>query len=185
MTFKYKVISIFFIFVALLFISACDSKEQGQNTHEYNFELEYLNTGITKDDNGYFHLTLDMDEWQTVYRVRGTAFKDGQHAENIKFYWESNLYWIIGDTLGYIVHQGLTDDLVYVSYDTTYITGFEGTEVPTTNITSVSNESGEVSNMIAPVNTMVGDTLILSWIYFDWVYESDTYEGKMKIVLDG
>ena len=65
-----------------------------------------------------------------------------------------------------------------------YITGFEGTEVPTTNITSVSNGSGEVSNMIAPVNTMAGDTLILSWIYFDWAYESDTSEGEMKIVLD-
>ena len=184
MTFKYKVISIYFIFVALLFISACDSKDQGQNSHEYNFELEYLNTGITNDDNGYFHLTLDMDEWQTIYRVRGTAFKDGQPAENIKFYWESNLYWIIGDTLGYIVHQGLTDDLVYVSYDTTYITGFEGTEIPTTNITSISNESGEVSNMIAPVKTMVGDTLILTWLYFDWVDESDSYEGEIKIVLD-
>jgi hypothetical protein len=48
MIFKYKVISIFFIFVALLFISACDSKEQRQNTHEYNFELEYLNTGVAE-----------------------------------------------------------------------------------------------------------------------------------------
>ena len=84
MIFKYKVILIYFIFLPLLFISACDSKEQGQNTHEYNFELEYLNTGITKDDNGYFHLTLDMDEWQTVYRVRGTAFKDEFVRRNYK-----------------------------------------------------------------------------------------------------
>jgi|GEM_PF-2954142 hypothetical protein len=38
--------------------------------------------------------------------------------------------------------------------------------------------------MIAPVETMVGDTLILSWIYFDWVYDSDTYEGEMNFVLE-
>ena len=57
-------------------------------------------------------------------------------------------------------------------------------EVPTSNSTSVSNADGEVSNMIAPVKTMIGDTLVLTWIYFDWVYESDTFSGEMKIVLD-
>ena len=102
----------------------------------------------------------------------------------MKFYWESNLYWELGDTLGYYIHRGLTDDLEYVSYDTTYVTGFEGTLVPTSNTTSVSGEDGDVSNMIAPVETMVGDTLILSWIYFDWVYDSDTYAGEMKFVLE-
>ena len=57
-------------------------------------------------------------------------------------------------------------------------------EVSTSNSASVSNADGEVSNMIAPVETMVGDTLILSWIYFDWVYDSDTYEGEMNFVLE-
>ena len=38
--------------------------------------------------------------------------------------------------------------------------------------------------MMAPVNTMVGETLILRWLYFDWVDESDTYESEMNIVLD-
>ena len=42
----------------------------------------------------------------------------------MKFYWESNLYWELGDTLGYYIHRDLTDDLEYVSYDTTYVTGF-------------------------------------------------------------
>ena len=78
----------------------------------------------------------------------------------------------------------MTDDLVWVSYDTTYITGFSGMEVPTSNITSVSNADGEVSNMIAPVKIMVGDTLILDYNYFDWINESDIYNGQMKFVLD-
>ena len=45
--------------------------------------------------------------------------------------WESNLYWVLGDTLGYIVKSGYTDGIVYVSYDTVYVTGFMGEEVRT------------------------------------------------------
>ena len=150
----------------------------------YNFDLIYENTGITKDENNYFHLTINRNSWQTLYRVRGIVYKDGVTAENMKFYWQSNLYWELGDTLGYYIHRGLTDDLEYVSYDTTYITGFNGMEVPTSNSVSVSGSSGEVSNMIAPVRSMVGDTLVLDYYYFDWIYESDLYHGQMKFVLD-
>ena len=118
----------------------------------YNFDLIYENTGITKDENNYFHLTINRNSWQTLYRVRGIVYKDGVTAENMKFYWQSNLYWELGDTLGYYIHRGLTDDLEYVSYDTTYITGFSGMEVPTSNSASVSNSDGEVSNMMHPLN---------------------------------
>jgi len=174
---------LFIIFPFLILISCQDDNSETEN-HEYRFEVEYENTGISKDNNDYFHLTIDRNNWQTLYRVRGIVYKDDEPAENIKFYWDSNLYWIIGDTLGYIIKRGLSDDVAYVNYDTTYITQFSGLEVPTTNTSSVSNSQGEVSNMIAPVETMVGDTLILSWIYFDWVYVSDTYAGEMKFVLE-
>jgi len=174
---------LFIIFPFLILISCQDDNSETEN-HEYRFEVEYENTGISKDNNDYFHLTIDRNNWQTLYRVRGIVYKDDEPAENIKFYWDSNLYWIIGDTLGYIIKRGLSDDVAYVNYDTTYITQFSGLEVPTTNTSSVSNSQGEVSNMIAPVETMVGDTLILSWIYFDWVYDSDTYAGEMKFVLE-
>jgi hypothetical protein len=102
----------------------------------------------------------------------------------MKFYWESNLYWELGDTLGYYIHRGLTDDLEYVSYDTTYITGFSGMEVPTSNSASVSNADGEVSNMIAPVKSMIGDTLILNWEFYDWIYGNFGANSQIVIVLD-
>ena len=57
-------------------------------------------------------------------------------------------------------------------------------EVPTSNTSSVSGQDGEVSNMIAPVRIMIGDTLVLDYYYFDWIYESDLYQGQMKFVLD-
>jgi len=31
---------------------------------------------------------------------------------------------------------------------------------------------------------MVGDTLILYYMYLDWVYESDNYSGEMRFVLE-
>ena len=86
-----------------------------------------------------------------------TVYKNNEPAENIKFYWESNLYWV---------------------------SGIDGIEVPTSNTTSVSGSDGEVSNMIAPVQIMAGDSLILNYVYFDWIYESDTYSGEMRFVLE-
>ena len=85
---------------------------------------------------------------------------------------------MLGDTLGYIVHYGYTDDWVYVAYDTTYVTGFSGEEVRTTNWASYSDSDGEFSNMIAPVKTMIGDTLNVG------AYESGELVHVFSIVLD-
>ena len=79
------------------------------------------------------------------------VYKDDIPAKLVRFDWESNLYWIIGDTLGYVVKRGLTDQLQYVSYDTVYITQYNGFTVPTSNTASYSNAKGEVSNMIPPL----------------------------------
>ena len=35
------------------------------------FDLFYENTGITKDDSDYYHITIDRENWQALYRVRG------------------------------------------------------------------------------------------------------------------
>ena len=158
------------LFVLFLIFWSCeDNKTDEDSKSTYSFDIVWEDTGITKDDNDYFHLTIDRNNWQTLYRVRGIVKKNDVTEPFMKFSWESNLYWELGDTLGYYIHRGLTDDLEYVSYDTTYVTGFEGTLVPTSNITSVSGEDGDVSNMIAPVKSMIGDTLTLTWYFFDWI----------------
>jgi len=181
-----RIITTFLLFISLVLWLSCEDgnemNEESQST--YHFDLIYENTGITKDDNDNYHLTINRNSWQTLYRVRGTVYKDNQLAEFMKFYWQSNLYWELGDTLGYYIHRGLTDDLEYVSYDTTYITGFSGMEVPTSNSASVSNADGEVSNMIAPVKSMIGDTLILNWEFYDWIYGNFGASGQIVIVLD-
>ena len=171
----------------ILFLSGCEENNEPVNKQvpiNYFFVLEYEDTGITKDENNFFHLPINRNNWQTLYRVRGIVYKDDQPIDLMKFYWESNLYWELGDTLGYYIHRDLTDDLEYVSYDTTYVTGFSGMEVPTSNVSSVSNSDGEVSNMIAPVQSMIGDTLVLSWVYYDWIYGNYAGEGDISIILD-
>ena len=138
------------------------------------------------DDNGYYHMTLLEGNWQTLQRISGYILEVEGADTLCAFYeyvrWSSSHYWMLGDTLGYIVHQGLTDDLIYVSYDTTYITGFNGMEVPTCNSTSISNASGEVNTMFAPVWSMRGDTV---YVTARWVGSNDDWEFYLfEIVLD-
>ena len=144
--------------VSLILISC----EDNNNYHELSFD-----TRLTEDGRGYYHLTLNKDSWQTLHRVSGSIRDDGFGVENFWVEWESNLYWYIGDTLGYIIKRNFNMDGQYVSYDTTYLTQFNGMEVSTSNKISYSNSNGELNNMIAPVRSMIGDTLVLTATWYD------------------
>ena len=152
-----------------LFIGCEDSR-----LSPITFELD---SKLTEDVNGYHHLTIDTTQWQTLHKISGHVYRDGESVNVLKFGWASSHHWIVGDDYGYIVKRGLTDDLVYVSYDTTYITWFSGWEVPIVNGSSYSREDGEVSTMMAPVRTMRGDTATIyyGW-YDDWTDEETTSE---------
>ena len=147
-----------------------------------------LDARLPVDGNGYYHLTLDQSKWQTKHRNSGTTYRDG-HRDTpmcyVKFGWASNFYWAIGDTFGYVIaNNGLTDDLVYVGYDTTYITWFGGWEVPIVNGASYSSEpDGEVNTMIAPVRTMIGDTATFFYGYYD-DWRSEETVGEFNIIFD-
>ena len=144
-------------------------------TEEYSIDFQM---NLPLDLNGYYHLTLDRTEWQTLHRVEGVV-TDGYDnlVEAFWVEWESNLYWYLGDTLGYIITQYLNDKCTYVSVDTSYMVGFNGMEVPTSNRISYSNSYGQINNMIAPVLSMVGDTLTLTAYWYDG-------ERSFDIVLD-
>ena len=151
-------------------------------TYEYNVDLP-------QDSNGYYRMILDRETWQTTKRIEGKVTSDSKYVNHIRINWESSHYWVLGDTLGYIYKRGLTDDMVYVNYDTLYVTGFDGREVPTINpvsypkcqVFSFGTEC-EVNTMIAPVKTMVGDTLqVTSW-YIDFFNE--TKEQSINIILE-
>ena len=103
----------------LLFIVGCDTRVTDPNYIPLDFELD---TQLPMDENGYYHLELNDNTWQTIHRISGTIYDDVEPVELIRFNWSSSHYWYIGYTLGYVIQYVLTDDLVYVSYDTSYVT---------------------------------------------------------------
>ena len=142
-----------------------------------------LNPRLEIDDNGFYHLPLDMGSWQTLHRFSGIVYESDIPKEVQKVYWDASHYWFIGDTLGYAYKRGITDDFEYVYYDSTAITWFEGFEVPIVNGASYSREDGEVNTMIAPVRSMKGDTATIYYGYHDnWTYD-DTY-GEFYVIFD-
>ena len=149
------------LLLASLIISCEDNKSDKLAT--LTFDL-----GLPIDKNGYHLLTLDRENWQTLHRVSGVVEANDVPVENFWVTWTSDLFWYVGDTLGYLVDRRYSLYIgQYVYGDTSFMIGFSGMEVPTTNMTSLSNASGEINNVIAPVKSMVGDTMYLSAEWFD------------------
>ena len=152
-------------FILLLSCSSLVSNEPVENENKLYVTL---NPRLPEDSNGYYHLSINRNNWQTIHRIDGNVVDNNDNpVEVVRFEWESDLYWYLGDTLGVIYHVGLTDQYVYVTYDTTYIIGFDGFVVPTINPASYSNGDGEFSQMTGFVRSMVGDTASISVSYYD------------------
>ena len=167
----------------LLLTIGCESWAPLESEYQGDNIWVELDPRLPEDNNGYYHLEINQDSWQTLHRLSGTAYINDVPLEVLKVHWESSHYWYLGDTLGYIVNRYLTDDGIYVSVDTSYVVGFDGMEVPTINFSSYSNADGEVNTMIAPVRSMVGDTMTIRmyfWNEWDFEYEWESF----YIVLD-
>ena len=91
-----------------------------------------LDGRLPMDDNGYYLLELNDSSFQTIHTISGTVGNTLYWDEPMKVEWESNLTWYLQDEF----------------------------EVSTANQASYVVD-GKVMNVIGPVQTMVGDTLIL------------------------
>ena len=157
----------------LFFLIGC-SKEEAEDlilskkTFSLKIDSVLNSTGtrsVLYDNNGYYHLKLDITRNQTLSRVTGKILADGKEPyPPEKVDWESNLYWSIkrGDTVAIITKS-------YINYFTGLYTivslppliASKDELVPTSNFASYSGKGGEINNMIAPIYKMRGDTLIL------------------------
>ena len=133
-----------FIPLLYLFLIGCEDtlylepvEEANNPIQEEIHQVFYFDSDgrLEMDSNGFYHLTIDTTNWQTLHRISGfiTDSATTNPVVNCRVEWSSSHYWTLGDTLGYWIRQGLTDDLEWVSYDTSYVTGFDGQEVPTIN----------------------------------------------------
>ncbi len=153
----YLIVIVFWLIVLSL-LSSCSKEESYILGHDFE-----IDSRLYVDDNGYHHLELGQD-WQTLHRISGRVSKVDNEYELTKVRWSSSHYWLIGDTLGYIVHQNWTlndSGYLYMNNDTSYVTWFSGAEVPTLNGASYGTMSGEINIMFAPVQTMEGDTITI------------------------
>lgn len=91
-----------------------------------------IDGNLPMDTNGYYHLELNQDTNQTIHTVSGTVGYTEYWDEPLKVSWDSNLTWV-----------------------------YQGEDVSTSNQASYVVD-GKVHNVIAPINTMIGDTLILT-----------------------
>jgi hypothetical protein len=142
-----------------------------------------LDTRLQVDDNGLFHMKVNRNRTQTIHRVSGYIYENGEPLDVVKFRWTSSHHWILGDTLGYIINRTLTDEGIYVSVDTSYMVGFNGMEVPTINCCSYSNSEGMVSSVIGVVKQMISDTLTISVTYYH-PYTEELQEEIFRIILE-
>ena len=129
----------------------------------HDFEID---TRLDIDNNGYYHLELGQD-WQTLHRLSGQVSAVENEYELTKVYWSSSHYWLIGDTLGYVVHQNWTlndGGYLYMNNDTSYVDWFDNHIVRTINETCYSTMDGEINIMFAPVQSMKGDTITITGV---------------------
>ncbi len=147
------------VILSCMIIISCTKEDVSVLGHDFEIDAR-----LDVDSNGYYHLELGQD-WQTLHRISGTVSEVYNDYDLTRVEWKSSHYWIIGDTLGYIVHQNWTlndSQYLYMVNDTSYVTWFSGHEVPTINKVSYSTMEGEINTMFAPVQSMEGDTIQVS-----------------------
>ena len=91
-----------------------------------------LDGRLPMNQDGYYYLQLNQNTTQTIHTISGTVGNTLWWDEPLKVEWTSNLTWI-----------------------------YQGEDVSTSNQSSYVVD-GKVHNVIAPINTMAGDTLILT-----------------------
>jgi hypothetical protein len=116
--------------------------------------------------DNYYILPLNPTSTQTIHRITGRILKNGEEPyppEKIR--WESSHYWVLTDTLGYIVRRVIQTNGSWANVDTIYIRGFQNSIVPTVNSASYSGTHGEINTVIAPIYQMRGDTMTIKAIH--------------------
>jgi hypothetical protein len=154
----------------LILFSACTKQDIVTPQKNYTFTIDSVLTengikSLSVDNNGFYHLKLDITKNQNPHRITGKILVNGKEpTPSEKIEWESNLNWTLkkDDTIAYITKS-------YINYYTGKYTIVNlppfvssVTElVPTINPSSYSGTNGQINIMIAPISKMKGDTMVV------------------------
>ena len=142
-------------------------------TMELDGRLDTTNEGLYK-----LELNSSNNSIQTIHRITGKLLNNGEEPYPPQLVeWESSHQWTLNDTAYVFIRRTINVLGDWVDVDTIYVTGFAGSIVPTINEFSYSGTGGEINTVIAPIDEMVGDTLIVKARFED-------LEETIRIVLE-
>jgi len=171
-------IVLIFIVGLMMLVSSCTEDPISDIPDNYTMELDgRLDTTI----DGLYKLKINstQNSIQTIHRITGKLLNHGEEPLYPQLVnWESSHQWYIErDTAYSYIRRVINFSGQWVNVDTIYVTGFAGTIVPTINGFSYSGTDGEINTVIAPIDEMVGDTLIVKATFQD-------LEETIRIILE-
>ena len=159
-----KLLKFIFLFISVLILltllTSCEDTIMDELPDNYTLELD---SRLDTTDDGLYKLELNstQNSIQTIHRISGKLLNNGEEPYPQLVEWESSHNWTLNDTAYVIVRRTINALGNWVTIDTSYVTGFNGSSVPTINEFSYSGDGGEINTVIAPIDEMVGDTLIV------------------------
>ena len=159
-----KLLKFIFLFISVLILltllTSCEDTIMDELPDNYTLELD---SRLDTTDDGLYKLELNstQNSIQTIHRISGKLLNNGEEPYPQLVEWESSHNWTLNDTAYVIVRRTINVLGSWVTIDTSYVTGFNGSSVPTINEFSYSGDGGEINTVIAPIDEMVGDTLIV------------------------
>lgn len=167
---------IFLSLILLGLLTSCTEDPLSDFPDNYTMELDGR---LDTTNEGLYKLELNSTDnsIQTIHRITGKLLNNGEEPYPQLVEWESSHQWTLNDTAYVFIRRTINILGDWVNVDTTYVTGFAGSIVPTINEFSYSGTGGEINTVIAPVDEMVGDTLIVKAKFED-------LEETIRIVLE-
>jgi hypothetical protein len=164
------------VLVFLILLTSCTKEDDITIPDFYTMELDGR---LDTTNEGLYKLELNSSDnsIQTIHTIGGTLLNNGEEPYPQLVEWESSHNWTLNDTAYVIVRRTINALGNWVTIDTSYVTGFNGSSVPTINEFSYSGDGGEINTVIAPIDEMVGDTLIVKARFED-------IEETIRIVLE-
>lgn len=111
-------------------------------------------------------IDLDDNRWQTITPIDGELSSDNIDVAYIRVSFQSDMFWIVGDSTGYFKLNCRTcDDGIWYNTDGTTEEMYYDfhTMAPVTNQVSLAREDGTFRNILAPVKVMNNDSMWLWW----------------------
>ena len=158
-----KLLKFIFLFISVLILltllTSCEDTIMDELPDNYTLELD---SRLDTTDDGLYKLELNstQNSIQTIHRISGKLLNNGEEPYPQLVEWESSHQWTLNDTAYVFIRRTINVLGDWVNVDTTYVTGFAGSIIPTINEFSYSSDGGEINTVIAPIDEMVGDTLI-------------------------